>query len=184
MKNTATTVYPVTLTKEQLELIKNLVADDVNFCDDGSVDIWNEDAKVMNAGQIFKQCEIAEHVGVQVAWLSVYEMQRAYGGPEEGGWYYTDKQLCSTRAYDSVGALVRAYNSNADSLAEQVGLSREEALAEHITEEWLADTIHRIDSPFTYVKYACFKENRDRSFYLVIEVTPGADVTYVKPIYS
>jgi hypothetical protein len=43
--------------------------------------------------------------------LSVYEITRHYGGPEEGGWYYNWNQLVATvRVRGGVTALERAWN--------------------------------------------------------------------------
>lgn len=50
------------------------------------MNLWVEDEGAMNAAQIYRQAEIANKVELQLAWLSVYDVYRAHGGDEEGGW--------------------------------------------------------------------------------------------------
>ena len=38
--------------------------------------------------------------------VSVYEVYRRYGGPEEGGWYYDEGHLVYADAYADAGAAV------------------------------------------------------------------------------
>lgn len=178
-----TTVYPVILTKEQIEMLKKLVTPHLDYDDDGDMRVWDGDENAMNAGQIYRQCELAEANELQFAWLSVYEVHRAWGSPEEGGWGYDHWNLRWTTAYDSVDELVRNWNEQVHNLANDTGMPLEEAIDHLITLEWADEQRHKIDSPLSYMKCVRFKESRGFSLYLVIEVTPGAESTIRRPIY-
>ena len=67
-----TTVHPIFLTLEQLELVRQLVKPSIEYDDDGDMNIWAEDENAMNAAQIYRQTEIANKIELQLAWLTVY----------------------------------------------------------------------------------------------------------------
>lgn len=178
-----TTVYPVILTKEQITMLKQLVTPSLEYDDDGDLNIWAEDENAMNACQIYRQCELAEANELQFAWLSVYTVRRAWGGPEEGGWGYDHWNLRSTAAYDCVNDLVHDYNEQVYKLADKVDMPLDEAIDHLITLEWADEQRHKIDSSLSYMKCVRFKKDSRFSLYLVIEVTPGAESTIRRPIY-
>lgn len=178
-----TTVHPVILTAEQLEMLKQLVKPSIEYNDDGDMDIWAEDENAMNAAQIFRQCELAEANELQFVWLSIYDVHRAYGGDEEGGWGYDHWNLRCTTAIDCIEELVEQFNKRVVEFAEEVGMSLEEAHKLYITEKWVEEVQHSVDTSLTYLKMQRFKEDTYNSIYLVIEVTPGAESTIHKPIW-
>lgn len=95
-----TTVHPIILTLEQLELVRQLVKPSIEYDDDGDMNIWAEDENAMNAAQIYRQTEIANKIELQLAWLTVYNVHRAHGGEEEGGWGYDHWDMRETKAWD------------------------------------------------------------------------------------
>jgi hypothetical protein len=55
-----------------------------------------------NSGQLLKPGRLV--------WVALYEQSRVYGGPEEGGWYYTQSSLVTdARVYAEVGFFPRAF---------------------------------------------------------------------------
>ena len=178
-----TTVHPVFLTLEQLELVRQLVKPSIEYDDDGDMNIWAEDDNAMNAAQIYRQTEIANKIELQLAWLTVYEVHRAHGGEEEGGWGYDHWDMRETESYDTIEDLVRAFNEKAHELAEEVGIPLEKAIDKPLTNEELDKLRHNIDTSFTYLKEVRFREDAYYSVYLVIEVTPGSEATLYKPIW-
>ena len=178
-----TTIHPIFLTLEQLELVRQLVKPSIEYDDDGDMNIWAEDENAMNAAQIYRQVEIANKVDLQVAWLSVYDVHRAHGGEEEGGWGYDHWTLRVTEAHDSVEELVRNFNEQVCNLAYEVDMDQDIAAHMFITYEEIDSLRHNIDTPFTYLKGVRFREDAYHSVYLVIEVTPGAEATLHRPIW-
>ena len=178
-----TTVHPIFLTLEQLELVRQLVKPSLEYDDDGELNIWAEDEKPMNAAQIYRQTEIANKIGLQLAWLTVYDVHRAHGGPEEGGWGYDHWYMRETEPFDNIEGLVRAFNEKVQELAEEVCMPLEEALDKLLTTEEMNKLRHNIDTSFTYLKMERFKDDAYSSVYLVIEVTPGAEATLYKPVW-
>lgn len=178
-----TTVHPVILTTEQLEMLKQLVKPSIEYNDDGDINIWAEDENAMNAGQIYRQCEFASKNALQFVWLSIYDVFRAHGGPEEGGWGYDHWSLRWTTAIDSVDELVKQFNKLVVEFAAGIGMPLDEAVKLYITEEWVEELQHSIDTSFTYLKMQRFKTDAYNSTYLVIEVTPGAETTLHKPVW-
>lgn len=178
-----TTVHPIFLTLEQLELVRQLVKPSIEYDDDGDMDIWAEDENAMNAAQIYRQTEIANKIGLQLAWLTVYDVHRAHGGPEEGGWGYDHWDMRKTESFDNIEGLVRAFNEKAHELAEEVCIPLEKAIDKPLTVEEIDELRHNIDTSFTHLKEVRFREDAYYSVYLVIEVTPGSEATLYKPIW-
>ena len=178
-----TTVHPIFLTLEQLELVRQLIKPSIEYDDDGDMNIWAEDENAMNAAQIYRQTEIANKIELQLAWLTVYEVHRAHGGEEEGGWGYDHWDMRETESFDTIEDLVRAFNEKAHELAEEVGIPLEKAIDKPLTNEELDKLRHNIDTSFTYLKEVRFREDAYYSVYLVIEVTPGSEATLHKPIW-
>jgi hypothetical protein len=67
-----------------------------------------------------KVCQEAE--SSEDRFVSLYESHRYYGGPEEGGWYGTDRRLVKTARFSS--------QSTADRVAERITKLAEEMTAE------------------------------------------------------
>lgn len=178
-----TTVHPIFLTLEQLELVRQLVKPSIEYDDDGDMNIWAEDENAMNAAQIYRQTEIANKIGLQLAWLTVYDVHRAHGGEEEGGWGYDHWDMRETEPFDNIEGLVRSFNEKAHELAEEVCMPLEKAIDKLLTIEEIDELRHNIDTPFTYLKMVRFREDAYYSAYLVIEVTPGSEATLYKPIW-
>lgn len=178
-----TTVHPVFLTLEQLELIQQLVKPSIEYDDDGDMNIWAEEENAMNAAQIYRQVEIANKVELQLAWLTTYYVHREHGGEEEGGWGYDHWDVRETVPFDNVEGLVRSFNERVISLANEVCMAPYDAVDHLLTIEELDKLRHNIDTPFTYLKMVRFREDAYNSLYLVIEVTPGAEATLYKPIW-
>lgn len=178
-----TTVHPIILTLEQLELVRQLVKPSIEYDDDGDMNIWAEDENAMNAAQIYRQTEIANKIGLQLAWLTVYDVHRAHGGEEEGGWGYDHWDMRETEPFDNIEGLVRSFNEKAHELAEEVCIPLEKAIDKPLTYEEIDELRHNIDTPFTYLKGVRFREDAYSSVYLVIEVTPGAEATLYKPVW-
>ena len=183
MSEKKTTVHPIFLTVEQLELVKQLVKPSIEYDEEGEMDIWAEDDNAMNAAQIYRQVEIANKVELQVAWLSVYDVHRAYGGEEEGGWGYDHWTLRVTEVHDSIEELVRNFNEQVCNLAYEVDMDQDIAAHKFISYGCLDSVQHNVETPFTHIKMECFREDTYHSVYLVIEVTPGAEATLHKPIW-
>lgn len=178
-----TTVHPVFLTLEQLELVRQLVKPSIEYDDDGDMNIWAEDENAMNAAQIYRQTEIANKIELQLAWLTVYEVHREHGGEEEGGWGYNHWYMRETEPFDNIEDLVHAFNKKVGELAEEVCMPLEEALDRLLTDEEMDKLRHNIDTSFTYLKMERFRDDAYSSVYLVIEVTPGSETTLHKPIW-
>lgn len=178
-----TTVHPIFLTLEQLELVRQLVKPSIEYDDDGDMNIWAEDENAMNAAQIYRQTEIANKIELQLAWLTVYEVHREHGGEEEGGWSYNHWYMRETEPFDNIEDLVRAFNEKAHELAEELGIPLEKTIDKPLTNEELDKLRHNIDTSFTYLKMERFREDAYYSVYLVIEVTPGSEATLYKPIW-
>lgn len=178
-----TTVHPIFLTLEQLELVRQLVKPSIEYDDDGDMNIWAEDENAMNAAQIYRQTEIANKIELQLAWLTVYEVHREHGGEEEGGWGYDHWYMRETEPFDNIEGLVRSFNEKAHELAEEVCMPSEEIIDKLLTNEELDKLRHNIDTSFTYLKMVRFREDAYSSLYLVIEVTPGSEATLYKPIW-
>ena len=178
-----TTIHPIFLTLEQLELVRQLVSPSIEYDDDGDMNIWAEDENAMNAAQIYRQTEIANKIGLQLAWLTVYDVHRAHGGEEEGGWGYDHWDMRETEPFDNIEGLVRSFNEKAHELAEEVCMPLEKAIDKPLTIEEIDELRHNIDTPFTYLKMVRFREDAYYSAYLVIEVTPGSEATLHKPIW-
>lgn len=68
------------LSEEQINLLKTLVQPGAEFDDYGSPE--NEHAV------LFKKLFDQQRSDAGAMWVSVYECQQCYGGPEEGGWWY------------------------------------------------------------------------------------------------
>ena len=62
----------------------------------------------------FPEAEIPEQV-----YLSLYEKEQRYGGPEEGGWWYTWYTLCSYMSFPSREVAEEAENKLKDQVAEE-----------------------------------------------------------------
>lgn len=178
-----TTVHPIFLTLEQLELVRQLVKPSIEYDDDGDMNIWAEDENAMNAAQIYRQTEIANKIELQLAWLTVYDVHREHGGEEEGGWGYDHWDMCETEPFDNIDGLVRSFNEKARELAEEVCLPLEKVIDKPLTYEEIDSLRHNIDTPFTYLKGVRFREDAYSSVFLVIEVTPGAEATLYKPVW-
>lgn len=178
-----TTIHPIFLTLEQLELVRQLVKPSIEYDDDGDMNIWAEDENAMNAAQIYRQTEIANKIELQLAWLTVYEVHREHGGEEEGGWGYDHWYMRETEPFDNIEGLVHSFNEKVQELAEEVCMPLEEALDRLLTDEELDKLRHNIDTPFTYLKKVRFRDDAYSSLYLVIEVTPGSEATLYKPIW-
>ena len=178
-----TTIHPIFLTLEQLELVRQLVKPSIEYDDDGDMNIWAEDENAMNAAQIYRQTEIANKIELQLAWLTVYEVHREHGGEEEGGWGYDHWYMRETEPFDNIEGLVRSFNEKAHELAEEVCIPLEAAIDRPLTYEEIDSLRHNIDTSFTYLKMARFREDVYSSLYLVIEVTPGSEATLYKPIW-
>ena len=178
-----TTVHPIILTAEQLEMLKQLVKPSIEYDDDGDINIWAEDENAMNAAQIYRQCELADANELQFVWCSIYDVHRAHGGPEEGGWGYDHWNLRWTTAIDCVDELVKRFNKLVVEFAAEIGMPFDEAVKLYITEKWVDEVQHSVDTSLTYLKGARFREDAYNSVYLVIEVTPGAESTIHKPIW-
>ena len=178
-----TTVHPIFLTLEQLELVRQLVKPSIEYDDDGDMNIWAEEENAMNAAQIYRQTEIANKIELQLAWLTVYEVHRAHGGEEEGGWGYDHWDMRETVPFDNIEGLVRSFNEKAHELAEEVCIPLEKAIDKPLTVEEMDKLRYNIDTLFTYLKEVRFREDAYYSVYLVIEVTPGSEATLHKPIW-
>ena len=178
-----TTIHPIFLTLEQLELVRQLVKPSIEYDDDGDMNIWAEDENAMNAAQIYRQTEIANKIELQLAWLTVYEVHREHGGEEEGGWGYDHWTLRVTEAHDSIEELVRNFNEQVCNLAYEVDMEPDVAARKFISQGWLNDARYNIETSLTYIKMERFREDAYHSVYLVIEVTPGAEATLHKPIW-
>lgn len=178
-----TTIHPIFLTLEQLELVRQLVKPSIEYDDNGDMNIWAKDENAMNAAQIYRQCELAEANELQFAWLSVYEAHRAWGGPEEGGWGYDHWYLRWTAAYDSVEELVRNWNEQVYNLANDTGMPLDVAIDHLITSKWVSEQQCKSDTSLSYMKMVRFREDAYNPVYLVIEATPGAEATLYKPVW-
>ena len=79
-----------------------------------------------------KVCREAE--SAEDRWVSLYESHRYYGGPEEGGWYGTDRRLVKTQRFSSQDAADRAYK-RIDALAKELTAEAKQAWAKRCSDE-------------------------------------------------
>ena len=178
-----TTIHPVFLTTDQLEMLKKLVLPNVARNEVGELDLWPEDTDEMNASQIYRQCELAEHNGLSLAWVSVYDVTREYGGPEEGGWGYDHWSLRSTKPANSAEDITQLFNKTVYEVAAESGQLNHSTPRRLLTTHWVASALQNPETALSYVRLERFSRDSYTSIYVVIEITPGSEATLYKPMW-
>lgn len=162
------------VTDDEIDLLKTLLAPGTDFTDDGDV---NEEATedVQKQTKLFNRLYKQRRGDAEAIWVSVYDMQQCYGGPEEGGWWYWANYLTSSRASTEVKDIVNFWN---------------ESCAAGLTDASLtidADRLHRaiqdMQDGQLVVLEAPIIRDRGEERWVVIELQLGCKMTTERPIY-
>lgn len=178
------TVRPIFLTESQLALIKKLIAPSVDYDGTGYLALYSENPLTRDACQIQRQIELAEFNDTQAIWLTRYDLSEEYGGPEEGGWSYTQRDVYWTEAYTCTAELVRNFNEQLVNLYDEAHCEANIA-DDYITSQYLNSRIaDSATSTLNCIHEVTIPIDRDTAIELAIEFTPGASVTMSKPIWE
>lgn len=168
-------IYP-TLTKEQVEYLKRKIADDVGYYEDGEI---REGAN--EASAIYQQLLTLEAVECRNLWVTLYSIETAYGGPEEGGWTYDNYQVVDSFGVSNSKSAIKAWSTFAIEVLGRVDFHeqrwelwpKDEELNECFTKEDCQVWPHR------YIQPIC----SNMKYLLCIEPIRGYQTTWRRPIY-
>lgn len=173
-KKNATTPHLLACTKEQLKLIHDLLRPTLD--DESNTLASRLAANITKAG--YYSCGM---------FLSKYECEQYYGGPEEGGWYAWDVDRSWSEYFEDVDELLERLNQyliDEDATSEVF-----EAIPkkEQILNYMLADEDDRGEMSARSMCVAAVAEPNARSYdpYVkyVVEFQPGAEQTTEREVY-
>lgn len=173
----------LTLDDQQARLIMDLIAPSIEHDADGNIDPdVNPDA-----ANIAQQLNQAQRSDLAILYVSLYEDEQCYGGPEEGGWYYWRTKHIWTNASTDTDEIVTWWNSVIADLAGEA--------VDHIAEEnWSMSTLdlsellalcegeHEALAPLKEAMLMHDARTRD-TYRLVLELVPGSQVGSECPYY-
>lgn len=167
------------LSEEQAKALSLLLKDKVELLEDG-------DIPSTPLGLIAIQLERGKAIELQNIWVSLYHIQRCYGGPEEGGWYYDHYELISARAFSNPETAAYSYCDSLRTIFEETNPRENTPL---LTEEAVKDLRIKPDEVEQmmlgrrdYVE-APFNGPGGDTYLLCLEPTRGEQATWRKPIY-
>lgn len=173
----------LTLDDAQARLLTDLLAPSITRDNDGHIDPdTNPDA-----ANIVLQLEQAKRSDMAVLYVSLYEDEQCYGGPEEGGWYYWRTKHLWTNGSTDTDEIVTWWNNV---IADLAGYA-----VDHIAEEnWSMSTLDLSEllamcedehEPLVPLKEVLLMHDaRTRDTYrLVLELVPGSQVGSECPYY-
>jgi len=91
------------LSETDLNLLKTLLRPGADFDDDG----YPENDQAI----LYQKLVDQQRIDPSALWVSVYEEMQQYGGPEEGGWWYTHYELSNGRGFTDTEKLLDYYNA-------------------------------------------------------------------------
>ena len=103
--NPVAEVFQVPMTYDQLCLISRLLLPLT------SDDYQCEDCPTSMFDYIHSAIRQVSHDHLSQAFISIYEVDRCYGGPEEGGWWYDHWTHLGSDSYDTQEALAHAFTA-------------------------------------------------------------------------
>ena len=174
LKDTKFKACTLNLTDEQIKTLTDLIAPSAGW----------EDEPDINYG-LLSELERAASVARTadpLYYINEYEVTREYGGPEEGGWYYTVYRLHRSAAFDNhVAAIDEAVNY----LRDVEFISMDEY--RHFCTDEYNDLVNKLIDP-TWCEFGMqLWSNMDKygdGIILAIEPTPGcSDNTHVHQYY-
>lgn len=181
--------HQISITEAQAKLLKELLAPSLEYTEDGELDTSINPL----AANIAKQLEIQDHVGYPNLWFTLYSAEQVYGGPEEGGWYYTHVTPLWSMSTSDPSELSGWWNEQINDLADA-------AYSKNVKEEWLQSTISEsfvielannthndsqqsgVCSPVLHM-CSLFTDTAGLQYWLVIESVRGSQTTTRRATY-
>lgn len=129
---------------------------------------------------LYKKLHDLRHDFSSVLWLTIYECEQAYGGPEEGGWWYPRRRSNWAQGFTEIGCLY-------DELLNQLRWA-----SEHAVDNTPVPTVRRedLDSWFNPLKGEpqdemtwSFKTGRYAWTEVTVEWQIGGNDTHERPYY-
>lgn len=160
------------LTHEQEEALNLLLADKVEYQEDGEIkpDLY---------GDILLQILRNRELKLPNVWVSVYRVINAYGGPEEGGWTYDHYELLSSTGHCSPYEASSNFNNEVSALWEHIGTELGQTSGLYITPEGVNQYYEgKVTAPHAYIQ-----EGKSCTYLVTLELQRGAQRTWRKPIY-
>lgn len=94
----------ITLTPALRIQLKRILAPLVKYGEDGEID-----TEANAASAIFHQMLVLKDCDLPNIWVSVYHVETAWGGPEEGGWTYENMTLVSSTGCSSTSDVLKTW---------------------------------------------------------------------------
>lgn len=191
----------LSLTDDQLALVKSLLEPSVTRDDETGELSYDPDETDPNAAVIMNQIDRLPAINLQrnrpCMFLSLYEVRRCYGGPEEGGWYY-DFVECLWSELLTIPDMVTQWNEFVNYCAEEYGQVQTHDETTMLTEErlqtWLNDRLtHTLDDHDRLDPRVWYRPLKELHFtddprcaegILAIEGIPGILADINRPRYS
>jgi hypothetical protein len=165
------------LGETDIELLKTLLRPGADFADDGCPE--NDQAI------LYQKLSDQLRVDPSALWVSLYEETQQYGGPEEGGWWYTHYELSNGRGFTDTEKLLDYYNDALVDLMDvytydpvTICLLTTPALASSVAAAQQSD--YDCDPMHT----TRFTVDRGVKLMLCIEVQLGSQATVGRPCFS
>ena len=164
LEDSTLNAYTLNLTDQQVKTLKDLLAPSTGWEDEPGENY-----------ELTRELERAEAIAKSITLLYVneYELSKEYGGPEEGGWYYTASRLHRSAAFDNY---VAAIDYAVKYLREVHFISKDEY--RRICTDDYKDIIRQLSDPFWHEYGMQLWSNLDKygeGTIVAIEPTPGLD---------
>ena len=164
------------LTEKEIDLLKTLVLPGTDFDDDGSIKSdCTDEAHV--ASTLYEKLRKQRRGDTGAVWVTTYELGDMYGGPEEGGWWYTHYTLLSSRGFTNIESALEDYNSTCKELASDAGQMFEEETITSITPK-----VTNSDNAGYHIASTRIRDF-DMTLVVMMETQLGSHATVDRPFY-
>lgn len=168
------------LSETDIDLLKTLLQPGAEFDDDG----YPENDPAI----LYQKLSDQRRSNPSALWVSVYEETQQYGGPEEGGWWYTHSELTDGQGFTNPEKLVEYYNQAYQQLCDEYHCLY--PLADTDQYALTLDYLERCVAAAYESDYDCdpmctarFRVDRGETLVLCIEVQLGSQQTVGRPVY-
>ena len=168
----------ITLTKPEVEMLQRMLKYDIGAADyDDDVEILTKVDDMLNVSE-----GICDQWGA-LLFVNVYMVSRAYGGPEEGGWYFDAYHPEESVPVDSIDTIEKTFRDiiiDYDLFSPQ----GEEMLQGNNLREFIINNIDSIEGCTAAIQLSfADKDAIDDDVYIAVERCPGQSATINKPVF-
>lgn len=167
------------LTEKEIDLLKTLVLPGTDFDDDGSIKSdCTDEAHV--ASTLYEKLRKQRRGDAGALWVSIYERGDMYGGPEEGGWWYSHYTLVNSRGFTDAESTVAEFNKMCADFA------GDDATLHPLTVTALTPKLARSDDAGYLVTAQSFNAGTTadgQTIIVMIETQLGSQMTVDRPFY-